>query len=139
MSDYPDLDAALERAKAKINRQFSPESVEKERQRTLEGLEALFQKRLADLEALRTLAGDIVTKGVIPYRTKVIEVTDSATGGGYDGLRLEWQSHDLKALDDRGYSRWQLPPGRWRLLILAMPVGPKDELSEWDKRGLSER
>ena len=133
MSDYPDLDAALARALAKINSQFSPEAVEKERQRTLEGLEALFQKRLDDLEALRTLAGDIVTRGVIPFRTKAIEVTD----GSYDGLRLEWREYDLKALNARGSSRWQLPPGRWRLLILAMPVGPEEKLSEWDKRGIS--
>ena len=134
MSNYPDLDAALERAKAEINRQFSLESVEKERQRTLEGLEALFLKRLADLEALRTLAGDIVTKGVIPFRTKAIEVRD----GSYDGLRLEWREYDLKATDNRSSSRWQLPPGRWRLLILAMPVGPEEKLSEWDKAGLRE-
>lgn len=134
MSQYPDLDAALERAKKQVNDQFSPAKVEEERQRILAEMEALFQKRLGDMEALRTLAGDIVTKGVIPFRTRVIEVQE----GNWDGLRLEWQSYDLKSLDKRTSARWQLPPGRWRLLILAMPVDPKEKLNEWDKAGLRE-
>ena len=128
---YPDLDLALQRAKAEVDRQFSPEAVEAARLRLLAELEELFKQKEEALKALEHLGPDILFKGILPFRTKVIEMRE------HDDLEMRWRSYMLKFSSERG-PEWRLPPGFWRLLILAVPVDPKTErLSAWDKAGTS--
>ena len=125
------------RAKKEIEDLLGDEAVRQLRNRLVSDIEACFTKRLEDIRHVEDLLEanilNLLADGVIPFRTKAVQVSDRLPQ-----IEISWRGLDLRCIDPVCYSstRFTLPSGLWRLIILAVTVDPNEELTEWDKAGL---
>ena len=124
------IDDEVERCKKELDDRYSTAALETENETLKARLTGVANKLKEDLTTLAAeLPTDVVTlyeKGARVWRTKAIDP---------DRMPVEFRWGSFNLFYD-GQVEFHLRDGLWRFLVVAIPVTPDEELSEFDRQGL---